>query len=338
MALALAGGTVTLHAADNFLLQDSAGDTIGSGASGTLGAKVSEAETTQLVTVGVDETVGTGETVRFTISSSSNSEATILQEDGSAVTLTTQEFELTEDDSALNFLVQGVDDTDSDGEGSEVFTFEVTASTVAGISVSRQYALTVNNSDNEGTSGNTAPSEPTQRYPTNGSEIATDESLQWEHAYDADSDTLTYQVCVGRENADVDTCISVDDDQIVAGSGVASVSWPVLLALALSFLLFRFGRRSRRTKATHIIQFAPQKTKKLPSALSVFALMFLVACGNTALLDALDVSPRPSVQVSLSSFSNVTAGNTYNWRVYADDGNGNVTPASSEFSFEVTSP
>lgn len=327
-------------ASNNFLVSDSGGERIGSESenTGTLSAKVTEAGTTQLITVGIDDAFDAGQWVRFRIASTGSDEVVIHKANGDSVNLGSAVYEINATNSTMAFLVKGVDDTSEDGEESATFTFTVDDSNHDVITNEPSFVLTVNNADNEGSSGNRAPSEPTQRYPTNGGEIASDENLQWEHAYDADADALTYLVCVAEESASVDTCVSVDEDELVAGSGVASMSWPVLLALVLSILLFKFGRRSRRTKAMHIIQFAPQKQRKLPSALSVLMLFFLVACGNTALLDALDVSPRPSVQVSLSSFPNVSAGNTYNWRVYADDGNGNVTPTSSEFSFEVTAP
>jgi len=302
----------------------------------TLTGTTSEAGTTQVIRVGVDGTIAGGDNVEITVAGDKSfAEVVVLSDDGSA--LIGNKFTLTSASSEKILIIKGVDDETQDGSVAEILNFEVTARVGTVVSLGIEYDLTVNNSDNDGTSASTAPSEPTQRYPLTNANFATDENFLWEHAYDREGNNLTYQLCVRADGEDIAKCVSVDDDSLVPGSGVAKVSWPLALAILSMMALFKFGRRKKRRTATHIIQFAPQVRRKAPSgAILVFLLFILTAaCGNQALIDALQVSPRPSVK---STFPDLLENTDYYWRVYADDGAGNVVPTSSEIKFKAVAP
>ncbi len=323
-------------AADQINIRNFAGDAVGTETGGTLAGHTSESGSTQVIRVGVDEIIDGAEEVEIVVSTNlSVSEVEVLDENGVALTLDAFTLSVANGSEKI-LLLKGVDDTDQDGDVTEIVTFTTASSSVAGITDGKTYALRVINSDNDGLSTSTAPSEPTLRYPLEGASFATDEAFLWEHAYDREKDTLTYQLCVRAEEVTIPKCVSVADTSIVPGSGVAVLSWPIVLAIALSFLLYKFKTRRRRRTAIHIVQFAPQVKKHTPSpAIIVLLLLLTVACGNKALIDALQVSPRPSVT---ATFPDLQAGKTYFWKVYADDENGNVIASSQEYSFEAKAP
>jgi hypothetical protein len=61
------------------------------------------------------------------------------------------------------------------------------------------------------------------------------------------------------------------------------------------------------------------------------------ACGNQALLDALNVPERPKVKtiIPTSNPALLNASGTWHWRVYSDDEKGNVTASSQTRTVEV---
>jgi hypothetical protein len=71
----------------------------------------------------------------------------------------------------------------------------------------------------------------------------------------------------------------------------------------------------------------------LGALLLVFGVGF-VACGNQKLLEALRVPDRPLVKATVPANSLLESGTMY-WRVYADDGKGNIRSSSTTRSLSV---
>jgi len=225
--------------------------------------------------------------------------------------------------------VRGKDDSVKDGSDDFTLRFDDQNSVSHDTD---EFDLTILNSDNDGLTGNVAPTEPTLISPVEGVDFeagSTGTVFKWEHAYDADEDELLYHVCFSQSASMTNVrCVTVTEANIIENSGVAGFGW-VSSVLIATLILGAVVTRSRRFR-----RIRPVGVWILLISLGALG----AACGNQSLLDALNLPARPKVStiIPTTTPSLLNASGTWHWRVYADDQKGNIT-ASSEVR-EIEAP
>ncbi|MEO5667582.1 MAG: hypothetical protein ABIR96_05960 [Bdellovibrionota bacterium] len=188
------------------------------------------------------------------------------------------------------------------------------------------------NNDNVAQAHNAAPTDPTLKLPLDDASVASTSAVtfEWTHSFDEDKDTLQYDLCFSSSSSMTNmSCVSVGEEAIVPDSGVAALgaSWVsgILVGTMILAMMWRRWRAPKSRVVTRIMHLG---------ALLVFGGLGLASCGSQNLLDALRLPARPTVRTSVPATTILHAGLTY-WRVYADDGKGNITASSETRRMDV---
>ncbi len=295
-------------------------------ASGNFPFAVNRAGTSQVIQVSFDTPISGVETVQVPVAISSGAgrgtlsygtdvlqPTTTLQFDST----TNQAFlTVTGDDLTGTFVVEiGPADSDDDAgdyEGAGPVT------------------LSFFNNSNEPQAGNRAPSDPSLKFPADNARVSAGANLrfEWEHAYDADGDELQYNLCFSEDEEMAEMkCMSVDESAIVENSGVAGSLFEPnvssLSALLLASVILVMVWRRIRTPRTKMVRRIVQ--------LGLFFVVMglgLSGCGETKLMEALQLPSRPKVRATLPASTLLESGKTYYWKVYADDSKGNIVSSA----------
>jgi hypothetical protein len=281
-----------------------------------------EAGTSQFIRVSFDPQFASGESATLPLNIV-GSEASLISTSPLVFNNSTQEHLIE---------IRGADDASKDG--SVNFTLQLGPST-AGTPSSydgTQLNLTIANSDDDGNSTNRAPTEPTLLAPASGTSFqagSTGTRFEWQHAYDADKDSLFYHLCFSQsESMSNMRCVTVGESRIVPGSGVAGFGMLTDFVMGV-FLLALLAKR---------LPFLSRLSSLSFCSLMLFVGLASAACGNQSLLDALHLPPRPKVAINIPALNPpLLSPGTWYWRVYADDQKGNVI-ASSQTRNVVVGP
>lgn len=303
---------VTLSAMASLVIKDIFGNVI---TGTTFPFPTTESGTSQFIRVSFDPQFASGESASLPLN--------VVGAEGLLITTSPVSF----DDSTQEHLIEvrGVDDSLKDG--SVNFTLELGPST-AGVPASYDntaLSLTIPNSDNDGVSTNRAPTEPTLLAPLSGTNFqagSTGTRFEWQHAYDADKDSLVYHLCFSQsESMSNMRCVTVGESNIVSGSGVAGFGMLSGFVMGV-FLLALLAKRLPFLSRVRSLSFW---------TMMVFLGVVSAACGNQALLDALNLPSRPKVATIVPTVTPAflsTSATPWYWRVYADDQKGNVIASS----------
>lgn len=300
-----------------FTIVDLQGETVSTAS--TYPFAVNKLGTSQVLRIGFTETIVDPATFTVPVSVSSGP--------GSASVTTTLSFSATEQTALL---------TVTGGTTPGVFSVELGTPTSSDLDFSGASPVTIGftNNDNEATTSNLAPTEPTLRSPAEGAVVddAAAQTFEWTHAFDKDKDELQYSLCFSTSaSMTAMRCLSVDEEAIVPNSGVAGLMLPGFYLPGLlvgSMLVVMLWRRFRTPKARVVRRIMHLGALALASSVT------LVGCGGKDLLAALRVSPRPIVRASVPASTLLSPGTMY-WRVYADDSKGNIQASTATRSIEV---
>jgi hypothetical protein len=300
-----------------FTIVDLQGETVSTSSPNPL--LVNRVGTSQVLRIGFTEEILGTTTVEVPV--------TISSSPGTATVTTPLNFDLSHQTALLTITGGGV-------AGDFTVELGVPVVTNGPFPVTAPVSLTFTNNENEATTSNLAPTEPTLRSPAEGAVVddAAAQTFEWTHAFDKDKDELQYSLCFSTSaSMTAMRCLSVDEEAIVPDSGVAGLMLPGFYLPGLlvgSMLVVMLWRRFRTPKARVVRRIMHLGALALASSVT------LVGCGGKDLLAALRVSPRPIVRASVPASTLLSPGTMY-WRVYADDSKGNIQASTATRSIQV---